>query len=236
MGQTESHAESHSHQSYLADDKRCNAAIRLSAAYRGHSARSSVQWDSGERTRQSTVAAGIAPFVQAAGHAGMFLKRPDGIVVKTATKREQVAIESLQGTSLQRFLPAFHGADEYESVTRIFLEDVTAGMRRPAVMDIKMGMRTFVESEVIVCTSAHDSLTQSQGHGSVSELWLLGLCITLLDARSPCGRILQEVSGDLYPHGVDEQRKPISQRSPRPYATVTLLCVYASGCSRDGIP
>ena len=127
------------------------AATRLSAAYRGSKARRSVAF-----VRQPSVDAvyrsldvdlEAANIVQAAGHAGIFKRSSEHTIIKTATNREKAVYEAVQATSLRAFLPAYHGAQETESMCHLFLEDLTVGMNRPAVMDIKMGVRTFLESE-----------------------------------------------------------------------------------------
>eukprot|EP00966_Prymnesium_polylepis_P013891 320351-Prymnesium_polylepis.1 len=50
----------------------------------------------------------------------------ESTIIKTATKREQYVYEAVQSTSLQRFLPGYHGCNDSESMCDIILQDLTA--------------------------------------------------------------------------------------------------------------
>lgn len=130
-------------------DEISSAVTRVSAAFRGHSLRNSLDNKRQDTAEKALVhqPVGEHSFVQAAGHAGIFKRKDKNVITKAATKREQCVYEAVQATPLQQFLPEYHGAEEAEAMCNIFLEDLTAGMEAPAVMDIKMGMRTFLESE-----------------------------------------------------------------------------------------
>jgi len=82
-------------------------------------------------------------------------------LLKETSERELRVFEAIQSTPLASFAPAFYGeengpADADKRLVHIRMQDLTAGMRAPCVMDIKMGTRTFLESEVSNQKPRHD--------------------------------------------------------------------------------
>lgn len=53
-------------------------------------------------------------------------------------------------------LPKYHGSETRGALYSIRMANLTAGMSRPCVMDIKMGKRTFLESETTNMKRRHD--------------------------------------------------------------------------------
>jgi len=77
------------------------------------------------------------------------LKRVAGkCIVKETIANELTTYLSVQGSALERHFPSFYGGEAKGDVVSVRISDLTAGMLRPTVMDIKMGTRTFLEREV----------------------------------------------------------------------------------------
>lgn len=91
-----------------------------------------------------------AKWVQLAGHKDSFLPGRGGIVCKKSGGHEKLAYEKLMGEkSLRRFIPLFYKEVEMMDGERYLeLEDLLAHFTNPNIMDIKMGVRTFLEGEV----------------------------------------------------------------------------------------
>ncbi|KAL1503549.1 hypothetical protein AB1Y20_012028 [Prymnesium parvum] len=91
---------------------------------------------------------GSPHLIQVGGHGTIAkCKEKPGAIVKEVPQCEKVVYESVQGTPIEQLLPAYHGCETHGSYYMIRLQNLTAGMKRPCVMDIKMGRRTFLESE-----------------------------------------------------------------------------------------
>ena len=92
--------------------------------------------------------------VQAAGH-GMFLRLSDRVLVKqldsSAGRNERQAYAAVKAEGEQLLEPftshCFH-AVERDALTLLYVEDLTAAYVKPCIMDIKLGTRTFLESDV----------------------------------------------------------------------------------------
>ncbi|VDN03716.1 unnamed protein product [Thelazia callipaeda] len=94
----------------------------------------------------------LKKWVQLSGHEGTIVPASD----KTLWKRrscgnynEANAYRALMNDSaLQAFVPRYYREVEYNNESFIEIEDLTAVFDNPMIMDIKMGIRTFLESEV----------------------------------------------------------------------------------------
>ena len=91
---------------------------------------------------------GVSDMEPCHGHAGAFLSDHRGGVLKKIVNTEKDAYELLQGDPLRDFVPGYLGeAMVAGRGTFIMLKDVTRGFKSPRVMDCKMGLRTFLESD-----------------------------------------------------------------------------------------
>lgn len=90
-------------------------------------------------------------WVQLAGHLGSFLPGRGGTICKKGGELERQSYEQLMepGEQLKEFVPLFYKEIELEPGERYLeLQDLLSKFNNPCVMDIKMGVRTFLESEV----------------------------------------------------------------------------------------
>lgn len=87
---------------------------------------------------------------QLSGHPDCFAPAGLGTIWKKCsggTERD-VYVALSNEPSLQDIVPKYYREVEYNGQTFIELQDLLHGFRDPNVMDIKMGTRTFLESEV----------------------------------------------------------------------------------------
>ena len=94
--------------------------------------------------------ADAAPVVIQVGGHGMLMKAKGSMdrLVKEVPYCEVAAYASVQGTPLEGLFATYYGHESKGALYSVTLHDMTSGMARPCVMDIKMGKRTFLESEV----------------------------------------------------------------------------------------
>ena len=98
---------------------------------------------------------------QVGGHPGSFkVGSRRNSLSKTSVPAEAAAYESLQQSDIARFAPQYHGFKLCEAKAgakgkkkdkeeaELELENLTAGLDSPCIMDVKIGKRTFLESEV----------------------------------------------------------------------------------------
>jgi hypothetical protein len=87
---------------------------------------------------------------QLSGHPDCFAPAGLGTIWKKCSGgTERDVYEALSNEpSLQDIVPKYYREVEYNGQTFIELQDLLYGFRDPNVMDIKMGTRTFLESEV----------------------------------------------------------------------------------------
>ncbi|XP_078025514.1 inositol-trisphosphate 3-kinase B [Epinephelus lanceolatus] len=88
-------------------------------------------------------------WVQLAGHQGNFQLSEGGEVLKLYSEVEAKCLELLMSDPLRPFVPQYHGLVTRGEHCYIRLEDLLSGLRRPVIMDCKMGVRTYQEDELI---------------------------------------------------------------------------------------
>ncbi|XP_025423262.1 inositol-trisphosphate 3-kinase homolog isoform X2 [Sipha flava] len=95
---------------------------------------------------------------QLSGHPDCFAPAGLGTIWKKCSGgTERDVYEALSNEpSLQDIVPKYYREVEYNGQTFIELQDLLYGFRDPNVMDIKMGTRTFLESEVKNTSARHD--------------------------------------------------------------------------------
>lgn len=95
---------------------------------------------------------------QLSGHPDCFAPAGLGTIWKKCSGgTERDVYEALSNEpSLQDIVPKYYREVEYNGQTFIELQDLLSGFRDPNVMDIKMGTRTFLESEVKNTTARKD--------------------------------------------------------------------------------
>nr|XP_014086270.1 inositol-trisphosphate 3-kinase homolog isoform X2 [Bactrocera oleae] len=91
-------------------------------------------------------------WMQLSGHPESIVPTTAGIVrkrVTSMTDNEVLAYKLLtQEPQTAKIVPQFYGAQAVNGENFIELQDLLTGFKDPCVMDIKMGCRTFLESEV----------------------------------------------------------------------------------------
>lgn len=102
------------------------------------------------RTTTTTIIQQQQPWFQLSGHPDCFAPAGLGTIWKKCSGgTERDVYEALSNEpSLQDIVPKYYREVEYNGQTFIELQDLLCGFRDPNVMDIKMGTRTFLESEV----------------------------------------------------------------------------------------
>ncbi|XP_020649437.2 inositol-trisphosphate 3-kinase A isoform X1 [Pogona vitticeps] len=97
----------------------------------------------------------ISPFkkryswVQLAGHTGSFKAADGGTILKRYSDNEEKCFQLLMKDPLCSCVPVFHGMVERDGESYLQLDDLLANFEGPCVMDCKMGIRTYLEEELI---------------------------------------------------------------------------------------
>jgi len=87
-------------------------------------------------------------WVQAAGHEGSFVEgNKKGTVLKKYSLQEEECYKELMQDNLMRAVPRFFQTVEIDGEKYMELCCCLSDFKNPSIMDIKMGVRTFVESE-----------------------------------------------------------------------------------------
>lgn len=104
------------------------------------------------------------PWIQLAGHKGSFLSGDAGTICKKSSELERAAFEALMEDALKPFVPLYYKeiliSEAAGAPPEPFLEiqDLLGNFQNPSVMDVKMGVRTFLESEVTKSSKRMDLL------------------------------------------------------------------------------
>lgn len=89
------------------------------------------------------------PWVQLAGHAGNFKAGEYGKILKKFCQCEQQCLEWLNRDTLRPFVPGYFGVVEKEGEAYNQMEDLLSEFDSPSIMDCKMGVRTYLEEELV---------------------------------------------------------------------------------------
>ncbi|KOX72437.1 Inositol-trisphosphate 3-kinase B [Melipona quadrifasciata] len=93
------------------------------------------------------------PWVQLAGHQGNFRAGPTpGTILKKLCPQEEACFRLLMNDILRPYVPEFKGVldvnDTEEVSSYLQLQDLLGDFEHPCVMDCKVGVRTYLESEL----------------------------------------------------------------------------------------
>lgn len=90
------------------------------------------------------------PWIQLAGHQGCFQAGEPGTILKKLNVNEQKFYETIENDCLKMYVPESRGEIIKEDGEKFLqLEDLLTGFNCPCVMDIKMGVRTYLEEELV---------------------------------------------------------------------------------------
>lgn len=88
-------------------------------------------------------------WVQLAGHKGNFKAADEGNILKKFSENEMQCFEKLRDDALLPFVPGYHGVVEKDGESFLHMTDLLANFDLPNVMDCKMGVRTYLEEELV---------------------------------------------------------------------------------------
>ncbi|XP_022606432.1 inositol-trisphosphate 3-kinase A-like [Seriola dumerili] len=88
-------------------------------------------------------------WVQLAGHKGNFKAADEGTILKKFSENEMQCFEKLRDDALLPFVPGYHGVVEKDGESFLHMTDLLANFDLPNVMDCKMGVRTYLEEELV---------------------------------------------------------------------------------------
>ncbi|PAA80091.1 hypothetical protein BOX15_Mlig012172g2 [Macrostomum lignano] len=91
-------------------------------------------------------------FVQLSGHSGAFAVSSPWTILKRRDASESHELSAyrqlmLQDSGMQQFVPKFHREVQLSGESYLELEDLMQHFSNPSIMDVKMGCRTFLESD-----------------------------------------------------------------------------------------
>ncbi|XP_039597407.1 inositol-trisphosphate 3-kinase A [Polypterus senegalus] len=88
-------------------------------------------------------------WVQLAGHKGSFKAGEEGTILKKFSENEKACFERLMNDILHSYVPNYHGVVDRDGEYFLRLTDLLAEFDGPCVMDCKMGVRTYLEEELV---------------------------------------------------------------------------------------
>ncbi|XP_071760343.1 inositol-trisphosphate 3-kinase A isoform X2 [Centroberyx gerrardi] len=88
-------------------------------------------------------------WVQLAGHKGNFKAADEGTILKKFSENEMQCFERLKGDALLPYVPDYHGVVEKDGESFLHMTDLLVNFDLPSVMDCKMGVRTYLEEELV---------------------------------------------------------------------------------------
>lgn len=88
-------------------------------------------------------------WVQLAGHKGNFKAADEGTILKKFSDFEMQCFEKLKDDVLISFVPEYYGVVEKDGESFLHMTDLLATFDLPNVMDCKMGVRTYLEMELV---------------------------------------------------------------------------------------
>lgn len=88
-------------------------------------------------------------WVQLAGHKGSFKAGDEGSILKKFSENENRCFERLKEDALHGFVPGYYGLVKRDGELFLKMTDLLASFDTPNVMDCKMGVRTYLEDELV---------------------------------------------------------------------------------------
>ncbi|XP_068608200.1 inositol-trisphosphate 3-kinase A [Brachionichthys hirsutus] len=102
-----------------------------------------VQWPFSATQRKKV------SWVQLAGHKGNFKAAEEGTILKKLSENEMQCFEKLRDDALLPFVPGYRGVVEKDGESFVRMTDLLSSFDLPNVMDCKMGVRTYLEEELV---------------------------------------------------------------------------------------
>nr|XP_020446440.1 inositol-trisphosphate 3-kinase A [Monopterus albus] len=88
-------------------------------------------------------------WVQLAGHKGNFKAAEQGTILKKFSENEMQCFEKLKDDTMHPLVPFYYGTVEKDGESFLHMTDLLANFDLPNVMDCKMGVRTYLEDELV---------------------------------------------------------------------------------------
>ncbi|XP_016382396.1 inositol-trisphosphate 3-kinase A-like [Sinocyclocheilus rhinocerous] len=88
-------------------------------------------------------------WVQLAGHKGSFKAGDEGSILKKYSENEKLCFERLKEDALHSFVPSYYGVVKRDGELFLKMKDLLAKFDLPNVMDCKMGVRTYLEEDLV---------------------------------------------------------------------------------------
>uniref|UniRef100_A0A667WN63 Kinase n=1 Tax=Myripristis murdjan TaxID=586833 RepID=A0A667WN63_9TELE len=89
-------------------------------------------------------------WLQVVGHAGTFRVGEYGMLLKKFCEGEQQCFQKLMEDTLKPYVPAYHGVVQQDEHDYNMMDNLLTHFNSPAIMDCKMGSRTYLEEELVL--------------------------------------------------------------------------------------